>query len=172
MFPNATDGLQAALQPAGAAPAGWPSSWGRFWDMVVRAAVAAVIALLAAGCGDETRSDDGDRRQAAITISVVIAPSGVSTSPRRRFSAGTIELLASNQTATSRSLELRSRRLAAGGSSLVQRTGPIPPGGTTTLTAAVDEGTYRVSAPGSGIAPSQIVIGPPRANAIDRLLQP
>lgn len=141
--------------------------------MVLRAAVAAVIVivLLAAGCGDETRSEDGQRRQAAITIGVVIAASGVTVS-RSSFSAGTIELVVSNQTSTPRSLELRSRRLEPGGSPLVQRTGPIPSGGTTTLTADVDEGTYRVGAPASGIEPSRIVVSPPKANAIDRLLAP
>ncbi len=54
----------------------------------------------------------------------------------------------------------------------MQRTGSIPTGGTSTLTATVDEGSFRVSAPGSGIASATIAVGPPKANAIDRLLQP
>lgn len=127
--------------------------------------------LAASGCGDDTQSGSAGRAQPSRTISTVITPSRVTASPSS-FAAGTIELLVSNQTSTTRSLELRSRHLASGGSPLVQRTGPIPPDGTSTLTAGVDQGSYRLSAPGSGIDPTTIAVGPAQANAIDRLLQP
>ncbi|MGI8731014.1 MAG: hypothetical protein ACR2LK_13710 [Solirubrobacteraceae bacterium] len=134
-------------------------------------ASAIAIALLATGCGNEQQSQGGEPAQATRTISAVLAANRVTVSPAS-FPARTIELLISNQTSTSRSVELRSGRLAAGGSPLVQRTGPIPPGGTSTLTATVDEGSYKLSAPGSGIDPATIAVSPPRENAIDRLIRP
>jgi hypothetical protein len=134
-------------------------------------AFALALALGAGGCGSDDELAGGRRPPAAITVSAVITPTRVSLSPAR-FGAGAIELVASNQTATSQRLQLRSGRLAAGGRPLVQRTGPINPGGTASLTADVDEGTYVVSARSPAIAPATIAVGAPRASAAHRLLQP
>jgi hypothetical protein len=133
--------------------------------------VAFAVALVLGGCGSDDELARGRRPPAAITVSAVISSTRVSLSPSR-FGAGTIELLASNQTSTSKRLELRSERLAAGGRPLVQRTGPINPGGTASLKADVDEGSYVVSAPPAAIAPARIAVGAPRASGAHRLLQP
>jgi hypothetical protein len=136
-----------------------------------RAAVALVLVLGVSGCGGG-EDYTGDRPPAAaITVSAVISPTRVSLSPSR-FGAGTIELLASNQTSTSQRLELRSVRLTAGGRPLVQRTGPMNPGGTASLKADVDAGAYVVSARSPPIEPARIAVGAPRASATHRLLQP
>ncbi len=138
----------------------------------LRPAVAcALTAALAAGaCG---RDDFANERRPAepITVSAVIAPQRVTVSPSR-FGACTIVLLVSNQTSRSQRLQLRSERLRAGGTRLAQRTGPINPGATATLTAAVDAGTYVVAAGSAGIEPTRLVVGAPRRSAQDRLRQP
>ncbi|MEY2512810.1 MAG: hypothetical protein QOJ89_168 [bacterium] len=138
----------------------------------LRGAVAAalVAALASAGCGGGDFANE-PRAPAPITVSAVITPSGVTMSPRR-FGSGPIELLASNQTQTSQHLQLRSRRAAGGGRALVQTTGPINPGGTATLNADVDAGTYVVSVRAAAIAPAQVVVTKARGSAQDRLLQP
>lgn len=133
-------------------------------------ATALAVALAAGGCGSDELAA-GDEAAPAITVSAVIAPRGVAVSPSR-FAAGTIELLASNQTPRSQRLELRSRRLASGGRLLAQRTGPINPGGTTTLKVELAEGSYVVSARGSAIEPAAIAVLAPRAGSGDRLLAP
>jgi hypothetical protein len=134
-------------------------------------AVAFALALGLGGCGGDEELARGRRPPPAITVSALISSTRVSLSPTR-FGAGTIELLASNQTSTSQRLELRSERLAAGGRPLVQRTGPVNPGGTASLKADLDEGTYVVSARPAAIAPARIAVAAPRASGAHRLLQP
>jgi len=133
-------------------------------------AAALAVSLVAAGCGDDDFANE-PRAPAPITVSAVIAPRAVAVSPQR-FGAGPIRLLASNQTQTSQRLQLRSRRVAPGGRALVQTTGPINPGGTATLDADVDAGTYVVSVRSSPISPAQLVVTRARGSAQDRLLQP
>jgi hypothetical protein len=135
------------------------------------AAVALVLALGAPGCGSDDELAGGRRPAAAIIVSAVISPTRVTRSPSR-LGAGTIELLASNQTPTSQRLELRSERLAPGGRPLVQQTGPINPGGTASLKADVDEGTYVVSARSPAIEPARIAVRAPRASSAHGSLQP
>ncbi len=134
-------------------------------------ALALALGLVGAGCGEGDRQANGGGLRAEITVSATVGPRGVSASPQR-FGAGTIELLASNQTSTSRRVELRSGRLAAGGAAVVQSTGPIPPGATASLKADLGQGSYIVSAPGSGLDPAALIVGPERDRALDRLLSP
>jgi hypothetical protein len=137
----------------------------------LRAAVAAALAAtLAGGCGDDDFANER-REPPRVTVSTVITPRGVAVSPRR-LGAGPVELLASNQTPTSQRLRLRSRRLAPGGRSLVQTTGPISPGGTASLTADVDAGTYVVSVRSARIEPARVVVAAPRARGRGEALQP
>jgi hypothetical protein len=133
-------------------------------------AVALAVASAAVGCGDDDFANE-PRAPAPLTVSAVIAPRAVALSPQR-FGAGPISLLASNQTQTSQRLQLRSRSVAAGGRALVQTTGPINPGGTATLDADVDAGTYVVSVRSSAIAPARLGVTAARDSAQDRLLQP
>jgi len=137
----------------------------------VLVALALAMAVASAGCGDGDRQANGGGLRAEISVSAVIGPRGVAVAPAR-LGAGTIELIASNQTSASRRLELRSRRLAAGGTAVVQSTGPIPPGATASLKADVGEGAYVVSAPGSGLDPAALIVGPARDRALDKLLAP
>ena len=132
--------------------------------------MAAVAVTVAGGCGDDDFANDR-REPARVTVSTVITSRGVAVSPRR-LRAGPIELLASNQTARSQRLRLRSRRLARGGRPLAQTTGPISPGGTASLTADVDAGTYVVSVRSAAIKRARVVVAASRARGPDPPLQP
>jgi hypothetical protein len=126
-----------------------------------------------AGCGG---GDDGGfandpRPPAAITVSAAIRPERVTVSPPH-VGAGTVELIASNQTSTSQRVTLRSRGRTGGGAPLEQSTGPINPGDTASLKADLSAGRYLVTVRSGAVAPATIVVGPPRGNAGDGLLQP
>jgi polygalacturonase len=138
-----------------------------------RAAVAAFVALGfgVAGCGGDGEFANSPRPAAAITVSAAILPARVTVSPSH-FGAGTIELIASNQTATSQRVTLRSRRRPSGGATLEQSTGPINPGDTASLKADLTAGDYLVTARSDTIAPARIVVGAPRRDTGDGLLQP
>jgi hypothetical protein len=140
-----------------------------------RAAVAvfAALGLGIAGCGNDGEFANSPRPAAAITVSAAIAPGRVTVSPSR-FGAGTIELIASNQTATSQRVTLRSRDRdrSGGGQQLEQSTGPINPGDTASLKANLASGRYLVTVRSDAIAPATIVVGAPRRDAGDGLLQP
>lgn len=138
-----------------------------------RAAIAAVVVLGAAigGCGGGDHFANEPRPAAPITVSAAISPARVTVSPAR-FGAGTIELIASNQTATSQRVTLRSRARGEGGERLRQSTGPINPGDTASLTADLAEGSYLVTARSPAIDAATIVVGASRPSARDRLLQP
>jgi hypothetical protein len=141
--------------------------------MTSRAAMMAIFASLLAfsGCGDDDGFGNKPPPPAEITVSVTIAPRGVTASPSR-VGAGPIELLVSNQTGTSQRLTLQSETSDNGGRKLRQSTGPINPGDTASLKAHVDRGTYTVSAGDGAIGPGRIHVGPARRHATDRLLQP
>lgn len=138
-----------------------------------RAAVAAIVALGlgAGGCGNDDDFANSPRPPAPITVSAAISPVRVTVSPAR-FGAGAIELVASNQTATSQRVTLRSRGRSGGGEELEQSTGPINPGDTASLKADLTEGSYLLTAHSAAIEPATIAVGAPRESAGDGLLQP
>jgi hypothetical protein len=135
-----------------------------------RVAVALALVTFTGGCGGDDFANDA-RPAPRISVGAVVTVKGITASPSR-LTAGTIELIASNQTRTSQRVQLRSQRLADGGRALAQSTGPINPGGTASLTADLGEGSYIVSASGAELAPATIVVGPAGASGSDRLLQP
>lgn len=136
------------------------------------AGVAAAVALGLAGCGGDDDFANEERAPVQIILSAAITSSNVTVSPSR-FGAGTIELIASNLTSRSQRLTLSSEALgSAGATPLRQRTGPINPGDTASLTAALRQGIYRVTTGSRAISPATIRVGPPRPSAKDALLQP
>jgi hypothetical protein len=135
-----------------------------------RGVVAFALALALTGCGADEAADRPSRAP-AITVSATISANAVTVSPSH-FAARTIELLISNQTSTSRQLVLRSERLDGGGHPLAQTSGPINPGGTISLQAALGAGDYVASIRGSKIAPAPITVGPTGGGAQDDLLAP
>jgi hypothetical protein len=135
------------------------------------AGVAVALAFGIGGCGGDDDFANDERAPAAITLSASITSSNVTISPSR-LGAGTIELIASNLTATSQQLTLRSAKLKGGADPLEQRTGPINPGDTASLTADLVQGTYHVTTRSRAISAATIHVGPSRPSAKDTLLQP
>lgn len=136
------------------------------------AGVAVVVAFGLGGCGGDDEFANDERPPAPIILSAAITPSNVTVSPSR-LGAGTIELIASNLTSRSQRITLRSQALgSAGAAPLRQRTGPINPGDTASLTADLRQGTYRVTTGSAAIAAATIRVGAPRPSAKDTLLAP
>lgn len=135
------------------------------------AAAAVALAFGAAGCGADGEFANDERSATRLTVSASITGNDVSVSPSR-LGAGPIELLASNLTSTSQRLTLRSQALTDGAEPLQQRTGPINPGDTASLTADLVQGTYRVTTGARAIAPALLRVGPARPDGQDQLLQP
>lgn len=135
-----------------------------------RAALAAFIALpfalSACGGGDDFANDPSPAPK--VTVSAAVSPLRVSVSPAR-LRAGTIELIASNQTTTSQHVTLRSENAAT---KLEQSTGPINPGDTASLTAKLAAGRYLVMARSPAIDPARIIVGAAAGGSPDALLQP
>ena len=135
------------------------------------AGVAVALAFALGACGADDDFANEERAPAPITLSAAITPSSVTVSPSR-LGAGSIELIASNLTSRSQRVTLSSRTLSDGGEPIEQRTGPITPGDTASLTADLAAGTYRVTTRSRAIAPATIRVGPARPSAKDALLQP
>ncbi len=133
-------------------------------------ALGLVLALATSGCGDDGFANR-ERAPTPITLSAVITTSQVTVSPSR-IGAGRVQLIASNQTALSEQLTLRSETLSAGTAPLEQRTGPINPGDTAALSADLVQGTYRVTTRSTQRRPAVLRVGPTRSSAEDQLLQP
>jgi hypothetical protein len=133
--------------------------------------VIALGALAIAGCGGDDEFANRERAPAPITLSASITPRDITVSPSR-IGAGPIELITSNLTTTSQQITLRSETLSAGTAPLQQRTGPINPGDTASLTADLVQGTYRITTPTSRMPSATIHVGPSRSGATDQLLQP
>jgi hypothetical protein len=135
-----------------------------------RSAVALALVACAAGCGSDDYAND-PRAAPASSVGAVVTVKRVDVSPPR-LPAGLVELVASNQTPRSQRVQLRSVRLPGGAPPLAQSTGPINPGGTASLKADLAAGTYVVSASDAKLPAATIVVGAPRGDGSDRLLQP
>ena len=129
-------------------------------------------ALVATACGGE---DDGHanaaRPPSPITVTAAITDAGVSVSPRR-FGAGPIVLVVSNQTDRARSVTFETDEIAGEGPGIRQTTSPINPSGTASLQLDVRRGTYRLGTGGRRPPPASLRVGARRASAQDELLQP
>ena len=132
----------------------------------------ALAAVAAAGCG----SSGGDyknepRLPATIVVTASISKDAVSVSPRR-FGAGPISLIVTNQTSASQEVTLESDGSPGTGPGIRQKTAPINPRDTATLKANVDPGTYKVHVAGDGIRAATLRVGDERPSAQNDLLQP
>jgi hypothetical protein len=132
-------------------------------------AIAAAVAL--AGCGATADSRSDPRPPSPIVLTASISDQRVSVSPRR-FGAGPISLIVTNQTKTAQRVTLESVEAAGQGPGLKQETAPISPRDTATLKADVDPGRYSVHVAGDAIAAAALRVGPERNSAQNDLLQP
>ena len=136
-------------------------------------AMATGVALLIAGCGgsDDSNYANEPRPPAPIVVSASIGSDKVSVSPRR-FGAGPVTLIVTNQTGQSRELTLETDEIGGSTPGIEQNSGPINPGDTASLKADLKRGTYRVAVDGKQIAAARLNVGAERESAQNELLQP
>jgi hypothetical protein len=128
----------------------------------------AFAAAMVAGCGGGTDYKNEPRPAAPIVVTASIAKDAVSVSPRK-FGAGPITLIVTNQTSASQQLTVEINSGAAG---FKGRTGPITPRDTGELKADLAEGTYSVHVDGNSIRGAKLTVGTKRPSAQNDLLQP
>jgi hypothetical protein len=135
-------------------------------------AVATGCSVLAAGCGsDEPDYANQPRPPAPIVISASIGADRVSVSPRR-FGAGPITLIVTNQTERAQDLTLETDEIRGEAPGIEQSSGPINPGDTASLKADLRSGTYRIAVDGRGISGTRLNVGSARPSSQNDLLQP
>lgn len=132
---------------------------------------ALVIGIFATSCGAEESEERGDRPPTPIVVNAAILDEQLAVSPKK-FGAGPIRLVVTNQTRGSKELRLETAGPETG---LRQRTGPINPSDTASLQADLPEGEYTVTVgegDGEGGPSATLAVGPERPNSNDDLLQP
>jgi hypothetical protein len=128
----------------------------------------AVAAATVAGCGSDSDYKNEPRPAAPIVVTASISKDAVSVSPRK-FGAGPVTLIVTNQTSASQQLTLE---INSGQAGFKGRTGPINPRDTGQLKANLDAGTYSVHVDGGSIRGAQLTVGKKRPSAQNDLLQP
>jgi hypothetical protein len=143
----------------------------RHTRMLVRLAPAGgilAVALVLGGCGDAKTRVSANRPPTPIVVGASISTEAINVSPRR-FGAGPVHLVITNQTQAAQQITFES---AGGGGGFTQSTGPINPSGTATLTADVPPGKAVVKVAGNGIRAATVHVGRQRTSAQNELLQP
>src|SRR3954471_13476095 len=128
----------------------------------------AFAAAMVAGCGGGSDYKNQPRPAAPIVVTASISKDAVSVSPKK-FGAGPITLIVTNQTSASQQLTLEINSGAAG---FKGRTGPINPRDTGQLKADLRRGIYSVHVDGGSIRGARLLVGRERPSAQNDLLQP
>jgi hypothetical protein len=128
----------------------------------------ALAAATVAGCGGSSDYKNEPRPAAPIVVTASISKNAVSVSPRK-FGAGPITLIVTNQTGASQQLTVE---INSGQAGFKGRTGPINPRDTGQLKANLGEGTYSVHVDGNSIKGARLTVGKKRRSAQNDLLQP
>ncbi|HWH95623.1 MAG TPA: hypothetical protein VNT03_17315 [Baekduia sp.] len=127
-----------------------------------------------ASCGDaDHKYDNAERPAAPIVISASIDDSAVEVSPKR-FGAGPITLVISNQSTSSQqvTLETDDKPGDTGPGEKAIQTGPINPRETASVKGEVKQGTYALRVGGDDVRAAKIVVGKARPTSQNDLLQP
>ena len=135
-------------------------------SLCVLAPLAGAAALTS--CGAEGDYSNLPRPASPIVVTASIGKASVAVSPRR-FGAGPVRLVVTNQTDSAQQIIFES---AGGEGGFTQRSGPINPRGTAELQAEVPQGRAVVRVSGEGIDASRLTVGPRRRSGQDELLQP
>ncbi len=122
----------------------------------------------AAGCGQQTNYANDPRPPSPLIVTASINAQRVSISPTR-VGAGPITLIVANATDTS--LDVHVEPVGAGAAGPSAQSGPINPGGTTSISFEARSGNYRVSAKGAPQA-ATLRVGRPRPSAQNDVLLP
>jgi hypothetical protein len=135
-------------------------------------ATAAMASIAVAGCGDEAEYANRDRPPAPITLTASISKDKISVSPKR-FGAGPIKLIVTNQTDRSQQITLETADAPGSGrTGIRQQTGPINPRDTASIQADVRQGSYSVRVAGDGIRPATLDVSDERPTSQQDLLLP
>jgi hypothetical protein len=140
----------------------------------VAAACALTAALVLASCGsDDHKNTNAERPPTPIVISASINDEAISVSPKR-FGAGPITLIISNQSTSSQQVTLETADDPGGSGPGVKaiETGPINPRETASVKGEVKQGTYALKVGADGVQAARIVVGKQRPSAQNDLLQP
>jgi hypothetical protein len=136
--------------------------------MRIRCALAFAAAVGIAGCGEDEEHANRERPPTTINVTAAIADGQVHVSPRR-FGAGPIRVIVSNQMPSAQALTFETGGDASG---VTQTTEPIVPNGTATLEVDVTEGDYEVLTDDDKVQPAAVKVGAPRPSAQNELLLP
>ena len=142
-----------------------------------KAAIAACTlsgALALASCGsDDHTYANAERPPSPIVISASISDNRVTVSPKR-FGAGPITLIISNQSAASQQVTLETSDTPGEGGpgEKAIETGPINPRETASVKGEVKQGTYEVRVGGDAVRAARVTVGKQRATSQNDLLQP
>src|SRR5262245_34000189 len=119
------------------------------------------LAVSASACGsDNTSYKNTPRPPAPINVTAAITNSQIKVSPRR-FGAGPIVLIISNQSNDAQSVTFET---GGGEAGIRQTTSAINPSGTAQLQIDVHQGTYEVSVEDRRIRPASLRVGERRAS--------
>jgi hypothetical protein len=132
-------------------------------------ALAGLLGVPACG-GDEDRVNR-ERPAASINVIAAIIDGRIDVSPRR-FGAGPIRLLVTNQSSSPQAVTFETDEVGGDKPGLTQKTPPIDPSATATLEVDVREGDYSLSTSDRAVRPASVKVGAPRASAQNELLQP
>ena len=128
----------------------------------------ALATALVAGCGSDTSYKNEPRPPSPIVVTASINKNAVAVSPKR-FGAGPITLIVTNQTGASQQLTVE---INNGQPGFKGRTGPINPRDTGQLKGNLGRGTYSGHVDGGAIRPARLTVGRQRPSAQNDLLQP
>lgn len=130
----------------------------------------AVLAFVAAGCGGDDFANE-PRPPAAVGLTGVIRPSGVTISPER-VGAGAVRITIANLTDRTHSITLE-------GEDVIERVRQVQPQDTATIQKTLRPGTYEIRAGssravdiGDEIPPATLTVGPERPSSDSTLLLP
>lgn len=124
-----------------------------------------------AGCGGGDDYANRPRPPAPINVTAAISDARISVSPRR-FGAGPIVLIISNQSSSAQEVTFETNELGASQPGRTFNTTPINPRGTGALKVDVREGDWELHTEDNGIRTADVKVGETRKSAQDELLQP
>ena len=128
------------------------------------AAIACAAAIGVSGCGEDD-FENNPRPPSPVELTAAIDKNSVSIAPSNP-DAGIVVITISNQTAEPNELVLTGPT--------DESSGVIPPSGTGTIKAALEEGDYEASTGSSEseVKPAQLTVGPPGESSQNDLLLP